>query len=135
MKKPTQRPIDVVPPEIAEIAKLVGFDWTCDHLYDKSDDNNLYDIPNKNGLYDHQCSAPTRSILQRWIRCNYRLEIEPYRTTEDENGNKYGCQGQKWYAPSCEDVFNVYAKTHDEVFDCGLHEALDHIRKLKKITN
>ncbi|MBR3565328.1 MAG: hypothetical protein IKN91_03235 [Paludibacteraceae bacterium] len=55
--------------ETARLAKQAGFDWKCTQCYYNGEfDNDYYDSYNFNGSCLYQISAPTQSVLQRWLR-------------------------------------------------------------------
>ena len=57
---------------------------------------------------DWLCTAPTQSLLQKWLREKHNIEIECYRTMKTVEGYNYGCQGENWNDDLTEDMFNFY---------------------------
>lgn len=117
--------------ETAKLAKEKGYDW----IYGVKMGNVYYD---HNGELDysavgdfkiHRCLATTQSLLKKWLREKYNIEVEVYRTTESDTGEKYGCEGNDWNAKTDEefDLFNFYDKEFEDVFEKGLYEALKSI--------
>lgn len=122
--------------ETAKLAKEKGFNEPCLNYYgynisvkDEIDKINICTTTNKkesNSFYKSEaCSAPTQSLLQKWLRDKHNIEVEPYRTVKCTTGEKYGCQGEKWIDDeSSEDLFNIYKDTYEEALETGLFEAL-----------
>ena len=67
----------------AKLAKQAGFDWTCYKVYkdDITENNTLFTYTNKEGCnnkFNFLCSAPTQSVLQRWLREIKKISVEIY---------------------------------------------------------
>ena len=138
--------------ETAKLAKEVGFDIPCGQFYDIleegceplgepidnivlqqyrsfmlyeiviTDYNNRYDnLGNK--IISHTCaSAPTQSLLQRWLREKHNIHIRIYR---NEDGlDKYTFNFDNPYKRS----LNWY-DTYEKALEAGLLQALKLIKK------
>ena len=84
--------------EIAKLAKEKGFNESISTLYKNGifkhhkprHSNNPF-ISNK-GMTDNCYSAPTQSLLARWLRDNYNIHVVPRPMYESELGlQEYGC--------------------------------------------
>ena len=69
--------------EVAELAKQAGFDWECLHFYHANQEPYEYSFKvNANQLsednfgYGITCSAPTQTILSKWLREVHKIYIE-----------------------------------------------------------
>lgn len=69
---------EIVKYATARLAKAKGFDENCNLFYDKK--TVLYGHPENMGCNSLSefpifcCSAPTQTLLQRWLRENHRIE-------------------------------------------------------------
>lgn len=63
--------------ETAKLAKTKGFDIICSYLYENEKDI-VYTTHKNSGLNKHHdwYSAPTQSLLQKWLREEYGLLVE-----------------------------------------------------------
>lgn len=61
--------------ETAKLAKEKGFDEIVTHLYTVSD-KRLVDMPHMNSQSIKGYSAPTQSLLQKWLRDEHHLWVE-----------------------------------------------------------
>lgn len=69
--------------ETSLLAKQKGFDWKCLNWYgeEKNFENELFNLQawtwntNKGNRNDFQCTAPTQSFLQKWIRDTHGIDI------------------------------------------------------------
>lgn len=71
---------EVVTYEVAKLAKEKGFDWKCREYYNRDFDlrvNGIYALEYTNSQIDEgYMTAPTQSLLQRWLREEKGLHIE-----------------------------------------------------------
>ncbi len=116
--------------ETAKLAKEKGFSFTsnnqcyndggfiCDTGLEDNDINLYYDIP-----------APTKSLLQRWLREVHNIEVLP--TTYRKTKGKYDC-----IIITSLNEFSVMTETRHGWFN-NYEEALEHglIEALKLINN
>ena len=120
----------------AKSAKEKGFTLDILYYYEegvfKGDDYYVGTLDemyfNANGVNKRKelVSTPTQSLLQRWLREKHNIEVDIYRTSEMETGERYGCEGELWdiKLDTCEDLFNIYANTYELALEQGLIEAL-----------
>lgn len=70
----------------ALLAKLLGFDWECDNVYENSEcvklmyyegDGTGYTKNGNSGIgtTEIDCTAPTQSLLHRWLREEYNIDV------------------------------------------------------------
>lgn len=71
--------------ETAKLAKQAGFDWECHKVYktDVTENLTLFTYMKEEGYRNTSefiCSAPTQSVLQRWLRelHNLIIVVKPY---------------------------------------------------------
>jgi hypothetical protein len=127
--------------ETAKLAKEKGFDWECNHSWD---DRSLDKIDKTNELVKHSkykafntddmCdqlmlySAPTQSILQKWLREVHGLFVN----VEHYENKAY----RRTWTYSISTVFQVLENynfednrvlTYEEALEEGLQEALKNI--------
>ncbi len=112
--------------EVAKLAKEKGFDVTVQHFYGK-DQNELYDAWGSNKELKNWCTAPTQSLLQKWLREKHDIVIKCDSMTRDFNNGGY----KDWYcdirtishhiAGEARDGFETY----EEALEQGLLEALE----------
>ena len=81
---------ELVTYEVAQLAKEKGFNEGCLHYYQNG-------IVDTDGYYNHYnmcvkniCSAPTQSLLQRWLREEKKVHIEIYPVFPSPDQVKYG---------------------------------------------
>ena len=72
--------------EVCKLAKEKGFDVDCEAFYYNDGFLQYAKFENWNGRYINKISAPTQSLLQRWLR--EEKEIEVY-VRHFEETNKY----------------------------------------------
>lgn len=107
--------------EIAELAKDKGFKpktMTTINTFEAS-----LDI--KPGIkLNYQCKLLLLEEIKMWLRLEYNIEIEVYRTAETTTGENYGCQGEDWNNDPTEDMFNFYDKTYEGALEMGILQTL-----------
>lgn len=112
--------------ETAKLAKEKGFDWLSQYYY--MDGRSYYAmIKNANKrIAKSCCSAPTQSLLQRWLREKYDIHVNArYSQTDRKYGYhlEYIRKGQKYHdftRTTCD-------KSFEEALELGLKEALKEI--------
>jgi hypothetical protein len=133
-----------ISPQTAKLAKLKGFDWECrgyykpksrfkDNLqehFGKFNSNKKQIYVDENGIVQivEMCSAPTQSLLQRWLRDIHKIfvttSINPYF-----QGDLVGYYAQVKSLSSINqgerllDGFTIFLKIEDSLEE-GLFEAL-----------
>ena len=76
---------------------------------------------------DIECSAPTQSLLQKWLREKHKIHIQIQVLGQFVNGdNKFYSQvilfgDNKWISKF---ISNKLTYTYEEALEIGLHEAL-----------
>ena len=126
---------DLVALETAKLAKEKGFDWVCEYYYEIFDNPvtiQRFNNSNKEGY--KQPSAPTHSLLQKWLRVVNKIHIH---ITEWEF--------EKWYfeitdgrnspvkrvRTKIEDGIEWEFDSYEEALEVGLQEALKLIKIFK----
>jgi hypothetical protein len=123
--------------ETAKLAKEKDFDWECDYYYDE--DSNLVkalyyemDIDNKSidndsGFYTSKpiCTAPTQSLLQKWLREKHQFFISvKHKITGDLNNPfvEYTYNGNRgeWNG--------IFYPTYEEALEQALVECLNRLK-------
>lgn len=124
--------------DTAKLAKEKGFDWDCIYAYLEPDDEPIYykkNGHNWNGrekllkATDKFCSAPTQSLLQKWLREVHNIHIWLTYIGSDIN-DKEGyirnlCKGK---TDPVRHSFSITGKTYEEALETGLQEALKLIQ-------
>lgn len=114
--------------ETAKIVKEKGFDEKCFFNYDEienvcdtdetSMDFNNSELPYKWGNYNFICSAPTQSLVQRWLREVHNIFIYCLMMSEGNVHwtNNMACREDKYYI------------SYEESLEQGLLEGLKLIK-------
>lgn len=153
---------EIVTFETAKLAKEKGFDWTTAYYYQhslteqvdpehgtsgafgwKKGETNLcsdYFINNHEGCdypskHWFNCSAPTQSLLQKWLREVHSIYVTalPYRSEETELCWYYSLvqDSEELDLILCNEIdlgaSNDNYDTHEEVLEQGLQKALELI--------
>ena len=120
----------------AKLAKEQGFNEFCDSLY--KDENTLYrdcheynpsikyynedykeSIHNPNWYLKEACSAPTQSLLQKWLREKHGVHITVWFSKVEKNFNL------EVYLDTAEDEVDIiYEGAYEQALEKGLQEAL-----------
>ena len=129
--------------ETAKLAKEIGFDENTNEFYTTA--GNLtgvmyYDPTPNNRTIDTEwfsvlekesqayCTAPTQSLLQKWLRENHKIQImidpEYCNVTRDLSGYLLHVCGEYGILS----VDREYYKTYEEALEAGLLEALKLIK-------
>ena len=105
--------------ETAKLAKAKGFDWETSMYYYKLEP--LYDervLENWSRIPNHT-SAPTQSLLQKWLRGKYKIQLTVIHRNDFKNGKEsydYLLEGTK--------VAYRNFNTWEKALESGLLEAL-----------
>ena len=146
---------EIVSYEVAKLAKEKGFDEFCDTSYThylKDGGGEFHDTQykkgdvhfNKRGIlrgnnshhdkYESDfyeiCSAPTQSLLQRWLREIHKAHIELNAQgswTYTLSFRYIDGNGKHWVHTHKEDGVYVYFKTYEEALEKGLEISLNLI--------
>ncbi len=114
--------------ETAKLAKDKGFDVDCNSYHESSEV--MYRKGGKDNWnqYYEMWSAPTQSLLQKWLREMYNIHVTTIsnRNTKwnygiyDISKKSYGCIEDNY-------EYKVY-KTYEEALEAGLYEGLNLIK-------
>lgn len=108
--------------ETAKLAKEKGFtENTCDYFSKEVENNrtfsDAYNLPNYHNSYDDRFSAPTQSLLQKWLREVHNIDVRV--------ANKYRyyhlVKDQQYFDRTTYD-------TYEQALEAGLLEALKLIK-------
>tara|TARA_R110000772_G_C13065980_1_gene415812 strand:- start:98 stop:505 length:408 start_codon:yes stop_codon:yes gene_type:complete len=124
--------------ETAKLAKEKGFDWDCESYYKP----NTKELPsNLNGKrsWNHVVpakeyySAPTQSLLQKWLRGEHKIDIyvlgygfgyyAQLNNVPPANQSDVKYIDRRWNMPP-EDENSGDLRTYEEALEKGLQEAL-----------
>lgn len=105
--------------ETAKLAKEKGFNWDCTEHYGSSGGTFMDDLKNSE-LEPFECSAPTQSQLQKWLREEFNIHVQIYR-------NKDGFTQYSWNFdnPYRRDV--SWYESYEVALEIGLREGLKKI--------
>lgn len=127
--------------ETAKLAKEKGFDEFCNSWYEEDTNNNTYSADDYNKYcnttltFENQYSAPTQSLLQKWLREKYRIYFTHKfvftRTPREQINLKYSI----WYTIVSNPILQEDIKgwlrpiegvydTYEEALEQGLQETL-----------
>lgn len=112
--------------ETAKLAKEKGFDEVCSYLYENSKEI-VYTTHKNSGLNKHfdWYSAPSQSLLQRWMREKYNIHIE-ITWNPNETDKHYYASLNYIVGAHNKDTLNeaITYITYEEALEVGLYEAL-----------
>jgi hypothetical protein len=114
----------------AKLAKEKGFDEITDYIYSQNYITEKL-IENINGLKHSDgnnpfISAPTQSLLQKWLREVHNIHIRP-RTLKHSNGYVYV------YTVDCFDIDFYISSMEFTTYESALEQALkDALQEIKK---
>jgi hypothetical protein len=77
--KPNSMKEQLITFETAKLAKEKGFDIPCKKRY-LSDQYKVYSLANNRGLQIIGIQAPTQSLLQKWLRDKFKMDVQPICT-------------------------------------------------------
>lgn len=120
--------------ETAKLAKEKGFDFDCTNAYWDDSTHELMgeDTPEHSGISKYCFSAPTQSLLQKWLREKHFIfiEISLNFCPDSEKDFGYGVSlmdnievfdGVNWIGL---DITGKWFKTYEQALEIGLQEAL-----------
>ena len=134
--------------ETAKLAKEKGFDWKVSLHYESNGNRFIDKVECNFNNVELICSAPTQSLLQKWLREVHNIHIEvlpryqPKKLNTEEvlyswaisckPFDKYDGHNDvlnHWIgihngAPYIEDIFYHVVKTYEEALEIGLYQAL-----------
>lgn len=128
----------------AKLAKEKGFDIPCENFYVEyidDDDVDLFNYEEQRGsryaeLYrnntEFKFSAPTQSLLQKWIREIHNIIVEPIFDETADDGFPWLLsiyKNKKDIVTENHKLFGDYFDNYEETLEVGLYQAL----KLTKI--
>lgn len=147
---------DLITFDTAKLAKEKGFDWECNNWWVETLEHKL-DIPRSGvehfpshepRILGHKpsgnhhiihASAPTQSLLQKWLRDNYNIMIVIGHHIDYDNPNKVwknkkdilyelfvNYYGENFEIPCTDydDYYQSHITTYEEALEIGLQEAL-----------
>jgi hypothetical protein len=117
---------EIITEETAKLAKEKGFDNGCGHLWGRYDDYiGLHDVDNYNRMNNKdQYSAPTQTLLARWIREIHEIHIEIYC-----NASGWGYILTKLNGTTIQEIMDdVFFKSNEEALEVGLLMGLKRIK-------
>lgn len=124
--------------EIAKLAKEKGFDWPVYSFYYANGTLvrfSSYDVEgykNWEGWYyweptvNLRTSAPTQSLLQRWLREEKEIDIYVYRTWRYDNSYNYSLSQISTGLTMQQDSTPI--RTYESALEAGLQKALELIK-------
>jgi hypothetical protein len=134
--------------ETAKLAKEKGFDGICDYLWNFPRSNKLETCKHKNSELNKDkawYSAPTQSLLQKWLREKHSIHVYPlmqreWSYSEDKlEFEEYICMifslkdtPDKTILPYVEALdfdCTIHESTYEKALEKGLQEALKLIKK------
>ena len=98
--------------------------WNDEWLTKKSGER-CFGCDKANGYFE-TFSAPTQSLLQKWLREEHNIDVEA-RLVERLNTRNYLIKLYKNNTPVISSIFHFY-KTYEEALELGLIEALNLIK-------
>lgn len=117
---------EIITEETAKLAKEKGFDNGCEYLWGTYEDYvGLHHVDNYNRMNkENQYSAPTQSLLSRWIREKHSIHIEIYC-----NASGWGYILTKLNGTTIQEIMDdVFFNTNELALEVGLVEALKRIK-------
>ena len=131
--------------ETAKLAKEKGFDWECNCVFFENgiDDDLLYYEASagktQNSLLEEHyfscddkpfCTAPTQSLLQKWLREVHKIYVTALPSYADNSDNKKH-YFELFYGKTLRLLGDKYSyfPTYEEALEIGLFEALNLIKK------
>lgn len=108
--------------EVAKLAKEKGFNEKCNFYYQKGVINTDGCFNRYNKGVEYICSAPTQSLLQRWLRDNGFGEVEVRHYSET---NKYP-HHYGWEVKDNLGVLMSYSSKMFATYELALEDALKY---------
>lgn len=130
--------------QVAKLAKEKGFDIVCSYLYENEEDI-IYATHKNSGLNKHfdWYSAPTQTLLQRWLREVHNIRVLIDFETIDDSTTAYtykivrdipegkGRKKDTWDFYEITYSFNQgggWYETYEEALEIGLQKSLKLIK-------
>jgi len=122
--------------ETAKLAKEKGFDWEVLNHYNNELFYNDEFVNNKGYLFEDdvknselepfEYSAPTQSLLQKWLRDEHDCLVEITTAGKDEHYVKVLLPDimSPYFEPEQESIGDVDFETYEQALEAGLIEAL-----------
>lgn len=118
--------------EVSKLAKEKGFNSKCYFYYQKGELQTDKCFNRYNKGVDSICSAPTQSLLQRWLReaKGIDIEITPEPTKETESKRIYmwstycDCDGDYYDAHSCDEEYSTYELALEDALKYALENLI-----------
>ena len=110
--------------EVCKLAKKKGFDVDCEAFYYNYGFLQYAKFENWNGRYLNKFSAPTQSLLQRWLREEKRIEVNAFWDNADNIWLGYA---QEMDAPDLVGSFPLNKPFH--TYELALEDALAYSLK------
>src|SRR3989304_3680549 len=127
----------------AMLAKKKGFDWLIWYVYDTKRPEN---IPQRyfhrynwntgtvyNYLNNLCISAPTQSVLQKWLREVHKIHVNVDKEYDNNYWSTNICKLDgdfKWLLSGLDRKYTEF-KSYEDALEAGLIEALKRIKQLK----
>ena len=104
--------------ETAKLAKKKGFNEICQYYYEIFDKPiTLQRMPCSNSEGYEQPTAPTQSLLAKWLREEHNIHLIAYKNINID--------GYDWCYITTDGITNINSyKTYEEAYEIGLQEAL-----------
>jgi hypothetical protein len=114
--------------ETALLAKEKGFNWSCNAILNIYEDDSssigTYALARNSNLEGYQCTLPSQSYLQKWIRETHDIHIiNSYVHSEKEKRYEFIVFNNKTKGWGVAEAY----KTYEEGFEDKLREALKNI--------
>ena len=126
--------------ETAKLASEKGFNIKTQNSYNlyihndkgpfyRLESNPMYPKQNHNQFSNSRFSAPTQSLLQKWLREKHRLFVYVIPRFDGFDHAQYFCNYEVYYPGDVEsrDVEGDGSYTYEEALENGLQEALKQI--------
>jgi len=108
---------------VAKLAKEKGFNEVSDGCFDKNG-KKYSGMNHKNEIGKGVFSAPTQSLLQKWLREKYAIQVTPkYNTYNVYEGKYLGYQCEVYDFKNGSKIYKTY-ESYEKALEKGLQEAL-----------
>lgn len=115
---------EIISFETAKSAKEKGFNEVCNSCYDING-KVYHGMNHKNDLGENVFSAPTQSLLQKWIREVHNIYVNIEYWNAISNNHKYKIN---YFREINNTIFGNFYKSYEEALEKGLQEALKLIK-------
>lgn len=125
--------------ETAKLAKLKGFDWECrgyykpksrfkDNLqehFGKFNSNKKQIYVDENGIVQivEMCSAPTQSLLAKWLRDVHNIHIDVLHSTNQPMNGEMWANCYEYFING--ETYYTYCTDYEPCLEAALLEALN----------